>query len=162
VDCRNSIATLSQLNCPACRNSIAQLSQLNCPAVATQLPSHCPAIAQSLPSLSQLNCPAVATQLPSDCPAIAQRLPDGRLVVAPASWPPATGSLSHSPDFGPPIFKNIFGFQEKLGVWDPKVASTTSDKLHAYLTAMDSVAVDRRLPAGRYSVHNMDLGLADL
>ena len=68
--------------------------------------------------------------------------------------------LIHSPDFVAPILKINLGFQVKLGVLDPKAASTTSDKLHIYLTAMDPVAVDRRLPAGRCSVHNMDLGLA--
>jgi hypothetical protein len=29
--------------------------------------------------------------------------------------PAAVGSLSHSPDFGPPNLKNIFGFRVKWG-----------------------------------------------
>jgi hypothetical protein len=40
------------------------------------------------------------------------------------------------------------GFQVKLAVLDSKRASTTSNKLHVYLAAMDPVAVDGRLPAG--------------
>jgi hypothetical protein len=79
---------------------------------------------------------------------------------SPSRRPLCATLLIHSPDFVAPNLKINLGFQVKLGVLDPKAASTTSDKLHIYLTAMDPVAVDRRLPAGRCSVHNMDLGLA--
>jgi hypothetical protein len=72
VDCRNSVATQLPSHCPACRNSIAQLSQLNCPAVATQLPSHCPVIAQSLPSELPSCRNSVATRCPPGAQQIAQ------------------------------------------------------------------------------------------
>ncbi len=52
------------------------------------------------------------------------------------------------------------GFQVKLGVLDPKAASTVSEYFHAGLHLRAFAVVDRRLPAGRCSVRNMDLGLA--
>ena len=59
-----------------------------------------------------------------------------------------------------PTLKINLGFQVKLGVLDPKAGSTASEYFHAGLHLRAFAVVDRRLPASRCSVHNMDLGLA--
>ena len=64
--------------------------------------------------------------------------------------------LIHSPDFVAPNLKINLGFQVKLGVLDPKAASTASEYFHAGLHLRAFAVVVRRLPAGRCSVHNMD------
>ena len=133
--CRNSIAQLSQL----CRNSIAQSLPSHCPVIAQRIAQLSQLCRNSLPTRCPANCPArsalphrrlacglpdgflldlgnggvrLPTKLPSE-------LPDGCPVLAhqvdPVVAQLVATSLSHSPDFGPPNLKNIFGFRVKWG-----------------------------------------------
>jgi hypothetical protein len=138
-----SLPSLSQLNCPVIAQLVATQLPSHCPVIAQSLPSELPSLSQlcrnSLPTRCPANCPArsalphrslacglpdgflldlgnggvrLPTKLPSE-------LPDGCPVLAhqvdPVVAQLVATSLSHSPDFGPPNLKNIFGSRVKWG-----------------------------------------------